>query len=456
MKAKQPDPQLHLSFKSMQLEHICNPQNELYILGNKIDWNIFEKNLGSLYCENNGRTAKPIRLMVGLHILKAMFNQSDEAVLYTWVQNPYWQYFCGEKEFQHDLPSDFTLMGKWRKKVSKNGFDKILEASIDAAIKTSTIKESELTTVNVDTTVLEKAITYPTDAKLYHKMRENLVKAAKKRGIKLKQTYKKQSKKLLIMVGRYAHARQMKRSNQALRSLKTIFARVLRDLERRAKNLSIQDEALLDLIKKGYQLFYQKREDKNKIYSLHAPEVECIGKGKAHKKYEFGCKISVVTSNKGNFFIGAQALHGNPYDGHTLKNAIKDANNHLEHLNPKIKIEESYVDQGYKKHGVTDCKVTIVGKNQKKAPPSIRKLMRRRSAIEPLIGHAKNDYGFHKNYLKGKLGDEIQALMMAIGFNFRKIAKVVSLRLEEISINNADRILNRLKVVTVFLRLRVG
>lgn len=317
MKAKKPDPQMNLSSFSMRLEHLCDHSNELYVLANKIDWTIFENSFGSMYCEDNGRPAAAIRLMVGLHILKAIFNESDEGVVLKWMQNPYWQYFCGTDEFQHELPIDYTLMGKWRKRVKKDGFEKILEASIDAAIETATIEKSDLKVVNVDTTVLEKAITFPTDAKLYHKMRVKLVAEARRLNLPLRQTYLRTGKVQLIMVGRYAHARQMKRSNKALRKVKTMFGRVLRDAERKATLMNIHDEKLNELLLLGHRLFKQKRDDKNKIYSLHAPEVECIAKGKSHKKYEFGCKVSFVTSSKGNFFLGAQALHGNPFDGHT-------------------------------------------------------------------------------------------------------------------------------------------
>jgi IS5 family transposase len=428
MKAKNPDPQANLFSFSMRLDQLCDRSNELYVMADKIDWTIFENSFGAMYCEDNGRTAKPIRLMVGLHILKAIFGESDEGVVEKWVQNPYWQYFCGETEFQHNLPIDFTLMGKWRKRVKKDGFEKILESSIDAAIETATIKESDLKIVNVDTTVLEKAIAFPTDARLYHKMRVKLVAEARRLNLPLRQTYLRTGKVALIMVGRYAHARQMKRSNKALRSVKTMFGRVLRDLERKAKAANIDDARLKELIELGYRLFKQKRDDKNKIYALHAPEVECIAKGKAHKKYEFGCKVSFVTSSKGNLILGAQALHGNPFDGHTLKEALEDAQKHLpkKENKPEVKITDAFVDQGYKGHGVTEQNVTIVGRNQKTALLSLKKLMKRRAAIEPIIGHAKNDGGDSRNHLLGQSGDQICALLMAIGFNFRKIARKLS------------------------------
>jgi IS5 family transposase len=253
MKAKTPDPQMNLYSFSMKLEHICNHSNEIYQLANRIDWSVFEDALSPLFCEDNGRPTKSIRLVVGLQILKAVFTESDENVVEKWLQNPYWQYFCGEVEFQHEFPLDPSSIGKWRKRIKKEGFEKILEASIDAALKTGTVTKRDLTHVNVDTTVLEKAVAFPTDAKLYHKMRENLVAEADRLNVKLRQTYIRKSKKALIMVGRYAHARQMKRSNASLRSVKVYFGRVLRDLDRKTK--AHQDEKLKSMLELGYRLF---------------------------------------------------------------------------------------------------------------------------------------------------------------------------------------------------------
>lgn len=414
------------SIFSVPLERICDPSQPLMRLTQSIDWTAFESAFGPLYCEDNGRPGKPIRLMVGLAILKAMFGESDEQLVEKWVQNPYWQYLCGETDFQHEFPIEPTSMGKWRKRVQAAGLEKLLSESIGVGIKTGTIRKEHLMRVNVDTTVQEKAITFPTDGKLYHRMRGRLVDEASRLGVELRQSYTRKSKRALIMSGRYRHARQTRRANRELRKLKTYFGRVLRDLERKTREMK-RDGHLNQQLALAWRLWYQKREDKNKIYSLHAPEVECIAKGKARTKYEFGCKVSFVTSSRGNFFLGTQALHGNPFDGHTLNSALEQAQRLLPDDAPEI--NQVFVDQGYRGHGVTDREVYIVGSNQKRASASLRRWMKRRAAIEPLIGHAKNDGGDPRCHLLGQEGDRMNALLMAIGFNYRKIMRRVFSRL---------------------------
>lgn len=325
--------------------------------------------------------------------------------------------FAQEISFQYKFPIDPTTLNKWRKKISSEGFEDLFKSTIEAGIKTGTIKKTDFEKVNVDTTVQEKEISFPTDSKLYHKMRLKLVKESKKLGILLRRTYGKASKKSLIMQGRYRHARQMKRAAKEVRSLRVMMGRVLRDLARKTKG-SERSEKLQKLLDHGEKLFKQKRTDKNKIYSLHCPEVECIAKGKAHKKYEFGCKVGFATSSSGNFVIGAKAFHGNPFDGHTLRESLEQCSR----LMPVgAKILDVFVDRGYKGHGVTEFSVHLDQKKKKNETKTFRKWLRRRSAIEPLIGHMKNDGGPKRNHLLGKQGDQINALMMAIGFNLRKI-----------------------------------
>jgi len=405
---------------SVQLDFLCDKKQPLCQLAKKIEWEMFEREFGPLFCENNGRPAKSIRLIVGLQYLKATFGESDESVVEKWVQNPYWQYFCGETEFQHEFPIESTTMGKWRRRIQASGLEKLLAETIRCGLNAGVIKAQELKRVNVDTTVLEKSITFPTDAKLYHRMREKLVVAAEKRGIKLRQTYVRKSKRSLLMQNRYRHCRQMKRANRELRKLKTYFGRVMRDLGRKAGDYQNNDLQLVGLLDLAQRLFRQKREDKNKIYSLHAPEVECIAKGKAHKKYEFGCKGSFVTSSKGNFVLGAMALHGSPYDGHTLEKAINQTN---QLLPGGHEVEHAHVDQGYRGHGCGGLNVHITDRNQRRATASLRKWIKRRAAIEPIIGHMKNDYGSDRNWFLGEDGDRIYALMLGYGFNFRKLLR---------------------------------
>lgn len=412
----------------VSLEKICDPKNSLYRLANEIKWEGFEETFGKFYCEDNGRPAKPIRLMVGLHYLKAVFGESDESVVEKWVENPYWQYFCGEKEFRHEFPCEPTSLVKWRKRIKEVGLEKLLKETIASGLKLNVVTPHQLKKINVDTTVMEKAIAFPTDSRLYDKMRQKLVRWAKENNIELRQTYTRLAKRAYLMQSRYRHARQMKRANRELKKLKIYLGRVTRDLER--KTMDFQDERLKELLLLSYQLLNQKREDKNKIYSLHAPEVECIAKGKAHKKYEFGCKVSVATSSKGNFILGAKALHDNPYDGHTLPKVFEQ----LHRVNPtSIPIHEAFCDQGYRGHGYQDENLTIhvVGPQRKKILPSLRRWFQRRAAIEPIISHMKNDNGTGRNHLLGESGDEMNAILMACGFNLRKCLKALSFWLQK-------------------------
>ena len=278
MKSQQTSPQSSL-FK-INLNHLCDSSQPLCRLAESVNWQVFEDKFGVYYCEDNGRPAKPIRLMVGLHYLKAMFGESDESVVAKWVQNPYWQYFCGEQEFQHEFPLEPTSLVKWRKRIKSEGLESLLSETISSGLKLKVIKKSDLKRVNADTTVMEKAITFPTDAKLYHNMREKLVAKAKELGIELRQTYTRKSKRSLLMQNRYRHARQMKRATRELKKIKNYLGRVTRDLERKTIHEKENDPFLKALLALSYRLLAQERKDKNKLYSLHAPEVECISKAK--------------------------------------------------------------------------------------------------------------------------------------------------------------------------------
>jgi len=240
--------------------------------------------------------------MVSLHYLKYTHNLSDEDVVAGWVENPYWQYMSGMKFFEHGFPIDPSTMTRWRKRIGEAGAEELLKETIEAGLKLRAIKVSQLARINVDTTVQEKDIRFPTDARLYDRARERLVKAAKERNIPLRQNYNRKSKQLVCQQSRYAHARQMKRAKRCTRKLKTYLGRVMRDIER---NCSHPDEQLQSLLVTAKRIVTQERHDKNKIYSVHEPQVECISKGKAHKRYEFGCKVSVAATSRGGWFVGA-------------------------------------------------------------------------------------------------------------------------------------------------------
>jgi IS5 family transposase len=293
-------------------------------------------------------------------------------------------------------------------------------------LKTGAVKSNDLKKVVVDTTVQEKAIRFPTDTRLCHKAREELVKTAKKNGIELRQSYARKSKHALFMTNKYMAAKQMNRGRKAAKSVRNYLGRVIRDIERAGSNNPMHAAAFGHELAKAQKIYAQAGNIKepNKIYSWHAPEVECIAKGKAHKRYEFGCKASIVTTNKSNFIIGAKALHDKPYDGHTLKDVLAQA----ERLTG-VKPDEANVDLGYRGHGIEDDNLEIIVSRQKRGiTPTKRKRQKRRNAIEPIIGHCKNDRKVGpRNWLLGEIGDQINAIAMATGFNLRKILRWILL-----------------------------
>jgi IS5 family transposase len=420
MQPKQKDPQAML-FTS-RLEQILNDQHPLYKLAKTIDWSEFDNAFGKLYDPGFGRPAKPTRLMVGLHYLKYTYNLSDEAVVRMWIENPYWQYFCGEQYFQHQFPIDPTSMTRWRNRIKDAGMEKLLEQTIIAGLKTGALKQHQLKKLVADTTVQEKAIAFPTDARLYHKMRLKLVNKAQRCGVELRQSYQRVSKRAFCLQHSYSHAKQFKKAQKQLRKLKTYLGRVTRDIERKiSQNRQLQQE-FSQLLEMSHRLLLQRRDSKNKLYSLHAPEVHCISKGKAHKKYEFGCKVGLVSSAKNAFIVGAVAFEGNPYDGHTLRGCLSQTMRLL----GKKRLGDVYVDDGCKGHGCSDiADVHIVRRGWRKLPASVRRWYSRRSMIEPVIGHCKADNRLDRNYLKGVEGDRVNAILSACGFNIRKLLRKI-------------------------------
>lgn len=404
-----------------RLDQILNRQHSLYRLANAIDWSVFDREFGPLYTENFGRPGLPIRLLVGLHYLKHAYNVSDEAVVDQFVENGYWQYFCGFEFFQHDFPLDPTTLVKWRKRIGPKGMEKLLQVTIETAKSKEYLTERHLERVNVDTTVQEKAIAFPTDARLYHKACRLLVKLAKREGINLRQSYERLGKKAFIMQGRYSHARQRNRAKRQQKLLRNYLGRVIRDIERKCE---APGTLLATMLERGKQIFNQKRNDSNKLYSMQAPEVECIGKGKAHKKYEFGCKVSLVSTSQDSWIVGVQAIHGNPYDGHTLKDSLTQAEA-VSGWRPK----HAYCDKGYRGAPavLSNTEIHLANKKKKSMKASEWKWYRRRSGIEPIIGHVKQDHRMDRNYLKGKEGDKINAILAGCGFNIRKLLRAILL-----------------------------
>ena len=405
-----------------RLDQILNDKHPLFKLAKTIDWSEFDNAFGKLYDPGFGRPAKPTRLMVGLHYLKYTYNLSDEAVVEMWIENPYWQHFCGEQYFQYQLPIEPTSMTKWRNRIKNAGMEKLLEQTIVVGLKTGTLKQHQLKKLVADTTVQEKAIAFPTDARLYHKMRLKLVKKARQSGIELRQSYQRVAKKAFVMQNRYSHARQFRKAQKQLKKLKTYLGRVTRDIERKISQKPQLQQEFSELLDTSHRLLSQGRDSKNKLYSLHAPEVNCISKGKAHKKYEFGCKVGLVSAAKDAFIVGALAFKGNPYDGHMLRDCLSQTMRLL----GKKRLDDVYVDEGCKGHGCSDiADVHIVRRGWRKLPASIRRWYSRRSMIEPVIGHCKSDNRLDRNYLKGVEGDQVNAILSACGFNIRKLLRKI-------------------------------
>src|SRR5580704_9065053 len=310
-----------------RLDQVIDMKHPLVRLARTIDWGFLEATLGAVYQDGAGRPPLPTRLMAGLATLKHTYNLSDEVVCELWVENPYYQYFCGEEFFRHRLPFDRSSMTNWRNRMGAERLQALLQESLAAATRSGAIKPSDLARAVVDTTVQPKNVTFPTDAKLVNRAREKLVTLAKKLGVELRQSYVRVGKIALVKHQRYAHARQFDRAGKALRKLKTYLGRVIRDIARKIDGEPPLETAFASLLSLARRVRDQQRGQRGpKVYSLHAPEVECIGKGKPHKPYEFGVKVSVATTLKrckgGQFAIHAKALPGNPYDGHTLAKII--------------------------------------------------------------------------------------------------------------------------------------
>lgn len=410
-----------------QLSEIIDPQHELMVLASQIDWKRFDAEIDPCYVKEIGRPGINTRIMVGLLFLKETFNESDESLLKRWVENVYWQAFCGFQYMQHKPPIEASTLSRWRSRVGPERMEVLLRVVIETAVKMKAIKPDDFKKINVDTTVQEKAIAFPTDSRLYQKMRLVLVRRAGQLNIKLKQTYKKAGKEALWKHAAYMRARQYNRARKKENSLKTYLRRVMKMIRNLApqKDGQVEDEKLRNLLQLADRVMAQTKESKNKVYSVHEPDVHCICKGKAHKRYEFGCKVSVVTSSNSNWVLGIQALEGNPYDGHTLAVSITQ----MERVTGK-KPETVVVDKGYRGHDYRgEAKVHVVTRILKSMTKPVRKLLKRRSAIEPVIGHLKSDHRMDRNYLQGIAGDKMNAILAGVGFNLRKLLRWVVFRL---------------------------
>ena len=413
-----PKPQPRDAFELFQahFDQILNPGHALIQLARKIDWSRFDAAFADSYSEDMGAPAKAMRLMVGLHYLKYTFNESDESLVERWVENPYWQYFCGFTHMQHEYPIHPTSMTKWRNRVGAERLAELLKETIDLAVREKQVSLRDLQRVNVDTTIQEKNVTFPTDSKLLYKAVVKLVHAAQSRGVRLRQSYVRVGKKAAVKAGRYAHAKQYKRMRRQLRKLRTYVGRLIRDIRRKAEAL---DDDLVTLLARANRIRQQQPKDSHKLYSLHEPEVQCISKGKAHKRYEFGQKVAIATTNGGNWIVASRMIANNPYDGHTLAETLTAVESII-----GISVTDAYVDKGYRGHDYTGAaEVHIAGQRYNGASRAERKRRRRRSAVEPKIGHLKSDHRMDRCFLAGLHGDAINAVLAAAGSNMRKLLR---------------------------------
>lgn len=415
-----------------RLDAILDLDHQLVALAGKVDWVFLEGRFGEAYRDGPGQPPLPTRLMAGLTILKYTYDLSDEELCARWLENPYYQFFCGEEFFQHKLVLDRSSLTRWRQRMGEEKMKALLQESLSIAVKTDALKPSELSEVIIDTTVEPKNVMFPTDARLLNRAREILVRLAQRHGVALRQSYTRVGKFALIKHQRYAHAKQFKRANRALKTLRTYLGRVIRDITRKIEdNPRLKEVVFKHILARARRVRDQRQHQRGpKVYSLHAPEVECIGKGKAHRPYEFGVKVSVATTHRhakgGQFVTHAKALPGNPYDGHTLAAVIPD----MEALVGNT-IKRIFADKGYRGHNAPpDYKFRVFIAGQKRRmTPKIKREMRRRSAVEPVIGHLKSEHRMDRNYLWHRKGDAINAVLAATGYNFRLLLRWLKLLL---------------------------
>jgi IS5 family transposase len=400
------------------LEAIIDHSHPLVRLACEIDWGFLDGRFASVCTPGVGQPPLPTRLVAGLFILKHMHDLSDEVLCARWLENPYYQFFCGELSFCHRLPFERSSLTHWRQRLGEEQLVALLQESLSVAHKTGALATRDLERVVVDTTVQPKAIAHPTDARLCHRAIEKLVDLARRNDVPLRQSYRRVAKRAAIMVGRYTHAHQFKRARRELKFLRIRLGRVIRDIRRKiAGNDALRERFANLLALAGRVRFQDHRQRGPKVYALHAPEVECIGKGKARAPYEFGCKVSIATPatkpKGGQFVLHAKALHGNPFDGHTLGPVVTE----LEMLTG-VETRRIHVDKGYRGHNHQEkFRVWITGQARRVTAP-IRREMKRRAAVEPVIGHVKAEHRMGRNYLKGRDGDRINAVLAAAGYNF--------------------------------------
>ena len=432
------------------LEEMVDPKHPLVILSRRIPWKTLEKKVAPLLVPERrsasavevddlfgssvqmvspnpgGRPRLPTRLLMSLLYLKHAFNLSDEELCARWAESVPWQFFSGQTYYEPRFPCDPTQMGRFRKALGEEGVEYLLIATIETAVASKAVKPMELERLIVDSTIMEKAIAHPTDSRLLEVARYQVVKEAKSNGIALKQTYAREAKDLRRKAGGYAHAKQFKRLRKTVKRQKTILGILLREIERKLENApdAQTPEKLKVIMSRAERIRTQKPKDKNKLYAMHAPEVSCIGKGKARKPYEFGVKTSVAISHKKGLIVGARTFPGNPYDGHTLSAQLEQTRTFLQDVG--VEPKEVFVDLGYRGVDQDNPGVVIHHRGKIKSMSKQQKRwLRRRQAVEPVIGHLKSDHRMDRCWLKGELGDALHAVLCAAGYNLRWLLRAI-------------------------------
>ena len=411
----------------IMLADLVDPSHELVLLAKAIDWERFETSLEGAYSPDNGRPSCPVRMLAGLTMLRCMYGLSDQEVLDGWLENPYWQYFCGGTFFEHRPPADQSTLSRWRGKLAERGGEEMLRETLSCALRHKVAKRSDFERVNADTHVQEKFVRHPTDARMLDRARERLVSVADRLRIRLTRNFRRKGKQMLRKCSGYAKARQYKRLRRGVETLKGYLRRIVGELAgvafvpANARETALWARLQSDLALSQRLLAQDGHTPgRDRVYSLHEPQTECIAKGKAHKRYEFGVKAGLVTSAKTNWILGAQVFPGNPYDGHTLQQALEQAER-ICGVAPK----QACVDLGYRKNGYEGpCDIQVVNRYRKTRDRGLLHWWKRRNAIEPVIGHVRQDHSREgRCRLAGQRGDALHTLLTAVGFNLRKLMK---------------------------------
>ena len=413
-----------LSMFKVPLKTLILDTHSLVILSYRIDWYSMDNEFEQYY-SNSGRPSVPTRTMVGLLMLKSMFNESDESLISRWVENPYWQYFCGEQFFNHTPPCDPSDLVHFRKRIQKTGVEYILKVS--ASLHCKAIKEEQ---VIIDTTVQEKDITFPTDAKLAVGILEACWRLAAKNNVKLHQSFSRKTAQAKLKLRFGSHPKKKTIARQAVRDLRRYAKKVIMQLRNHLpEEIKISSQNRFSFYER---ILSQKIGDKKKIYSLHEPEVYCMSKGKAHKQYEFGCKVSIGATAKTGVIVSVTSFETNISDVHTLEQTLAQIK-YVTGRNPR----EAICDRGYRgKKNINGTVITIPkplpATSSRYQKQKTRNKFRRRASIEPIIGHLKYDHRMQRNFLKGVYGDFVNCVLAGAGFNLKKMLRLIASSLDSI------------------------